>query len=339
MPQLNLGTLLENIVILEATRLVLAQAPEERLLFASSFAMPPLTECWAGDGTPPADFSQGSLARLAQLPQLALGGEEDGTIRQFWALCWNNAPPRASALPICRYRKIPRNSHRRMNGGPNGALLASMLAFQQGRAMRLWVNDDTQDPRYGEESPNTPTTVSECPQTLKYAARLVGVEPPDQLADCPPWRFPHSISTPPGSLSEWLSQVGAGDGSPRIGFLDPFMYGAGDDEARVRPEDHQLWLGTLADRCNRVLSVTFSGRAHANPDPRVLAFHNDGVEQYPYSLMFSHGYFRTGVKIRWPAESIEVLTTTLQERVENVWGRWSPGHMTRLEIQRNAIIV
>ena len=47
MPRLNYGTLLENNVVLEATRLCLDQiGGEDRFAFASAFAMPPLTQCW-----------------------------------------------------------------------------------------------------------------------------------------------------------------------------------------------------------------------------------------------------------------------------------------------------
>jgi len=90
MPRLNYGTLLENIVVLEATRLSLDQiGGEDRLALASAFAMPPLTQCW------------------------------------------------------CR----PAEEPNRYTGGPNGALLAAMLAAQRRRAIRLWVNDDAG--RYG----------------------------------------------------------------------------------------------------------------------------------------------------------------------------------------------
>ena len=47
MPRLNYGTLLENIVVLESTRLGLEHtAAEDALGFATSFAMPPITQCW-----------------------------------------------------------------------------------------------------------------------------------------------------------------------------------------------------------------------------------------------------------------------------------------------------
>src|SRR5437879_4913393 len=45
MPRLNHGTLLENLVVLEVTR-VLATAPEATVEFACAFAMSPLTQCW-----------------------------------------------------------------------------------------------------------------------------------------------------------------------------------------------------------------------------------------------------------------------------------------------------
>jgi len=48
MPRLNYGTLLENIVVLESTRLGLEHtAAEDALGFATSFAMPPITSLLA----------------------------------------------------------------------------------------------------------------------------------------------------------------------------------------------------------------------------------------------------------------------------------------------------
>lgn len=44
-PRLNYGTLLENIVVLETTRICLDRLPpDDSLAFASAFAMPPLTQ-------------------------------------------------------------------------------------------------------------------------------------------------------------------------------------------------------------------------------------------------------------------------------------------------------
>ena len=42
MPIRNMGTLLENLVLLEAFRLLSASSPSSPLEFANSFAMPPL---------------------------------------------------------------------------------------------------------------------------------------------------------------------------------------------------------------------------------------------------------------------------------------------------------
>ncbi len=51
MPRLNYGTLVENIVVLEATRICLEHlSADGRLDFATAFAMPPLTGCWCKPG-------------------------------------------------------------------------------------------------------------------------------------------------------------------------------------------------------------------------------------------------------------------------------------------------
>src|SRR5262249_2263658 len=47
MPRLNYGTLLENVVVLESSRLMFDLSPDgARVGFATAFAMPSLTECW-----------------------------------------------------------------------------------------------------------------------------------------------------------------------------------------------------------------------------------------------------------------------------------------------------
>jgi hypothetical protein len=136
MPRLNYGTLLDNIIVLETTRLCFDRAePDEATAFASAFAMPPLTECWSNST---GDRNNSPAFTHAFLVQLAAGQNAPQTLQELWSLCMNNAP----GLPICRYREAPPGSIRHDAGGPNGALLAAMLAAQRGRTIHIWVNDD-----------------------------------------------------------------------------------------------------------------------------------------------------------------------------------------------------
>lgn len=89
MPRLNYGTLLENIVVVEATRLCSEQSnPCETLAFASSFSMPPLTECWSKR------FEEQSSRRFSYSFLASLGrvGHLPDTLQGMWSLCLANKP-------------------------------------------------------------------------------------------------------------------------------------------------------------------------------------------------------------------------------------------------------
>ena len=136
MPRLNYGTLLENIVVLESTRLGLEHtAAEDALGFATSFAMPPITQCWCkvseDAGNP--RFNHAFLLRLGT----RLG--RPASLQAMWSLCMKNSPK----LPV---RPFHQTDGRLLfdSGGPNGALLASLLAVQSGRTILLWINDNAE---------------------------------------------------------------------------------------------------------------------------------------------------------------------------------------------------
>ena len=108
MPRLNYGTLLENIVVTESTRICLDQSSvDEPVAFASAFAMPPLTQCWCK----PSEVANSPCFNDAFLRQLAAKHSAPQTLEQFWSLCINNTPnvanpsvPRRSGAPISVWR-------------------------------------------------------------------------------------------------------------------------------------------------------------------------------------------------------------------------------------------
>jgi len=57
----------------------------------------------------------------------------------MWSLCMKNSPK----LPV---RPFHQTDGRLLfdSGGPNGALLASLLAVQSGRTILLWINDNAE---------------------------------------------------------------------------------------------------------------------------------------------------------------------------------------------------
>jgi hypothetical protein len=101
-----------------------------------------------------------------------------------------------------------------------------------------------------------------------------------------------------------------------------------EGRTQVSAHDHRNWLRVLATGRSRVLSATFSGcqnrgLGNAARNERVAAFHNDEVELYPHSLVFEYGNFQTGLKIRWPANSIDHVIANLRQMVEAAWNGWS----------------
>ena len=311
MPRLNYGTLLENIVLLEVARYVLEELPEESALgFATSFAMPPLTQCWCKQGEGPNNpyFAHEFLLKF-------VGVQNDHrTLQSFWALCLENRP-KLGIRPF--HQKAERFLYD--YGGPNGALLASMLALQSGRSISLWVNDNEE--RYAESLSTAESSESGLDELLS-AAKLLEVEPRGKLQ--------RVVGSFPDTISNLASWIGDGDGARttfRIGFLDPDNYAEG--EAQVSSLAHSAWLRTLAVDATNVVSVTFSGcqnrgTANTRRNQRLALFHSDEVALYPRSLLFEYGNFQTGVKILWPVSSIQLATESLRARIVKTWGEWHP---------------
>jgi hypothetical protein len=307
MPRLNYGTLLENIVVLESTRLCLEQLdPGDALGFATSFAMPALTQCWCKQSEETANpwFSH------AFLEQLRGSHHEVGSLQSMWALCLDNRP----RLPIRRFhQKEGRLLYKR--GGPNGALLAALLANHSDRAIKIWANDDAE--RYpSSESTGPGDATDECDE-LKAVGLLLEVEPLGSTIHVV-GLFPDTIAR----LDSWLQGEGRSTRT-RVGFLDPDNYAEG--ETQVSSLDHRRWLRSLASGAGHVLSAMFSGcqnrgRGNAKRNNRLASFHGGEMGLFPHSLVFEYGNFQTGVKIRCPTHD---LRECLRHRVEMAWRRWS----------------
>lgn len=312
MPRLNYGTLLENIVVFEATRACLCRlGDEDSLAFATAFAMPPLTQCWASSG----DIRSSPAFCFSRLQNLAQSQPDTLTLQGLWSLCLTNRP----SVPVCSYA-VPAEGHTTYKrGGPNGPLLAAMLATLRGQTVHLWVNDN--GGRYGDSQGNGPTSQSELPKLLNHAGVLVGAQV------YRPAR--HNEGTFPGTIDDlqrWLQQGTVMAAVARVGFLDPDGYmGRG---ASVSRKSHCLWLRTLAAGCQQVLATTFfgvrsAGHKNVNRNKVLRAFQQDEVGLFPHSLIFQYGSAATGVKVRWLADSINRCMEDLRAAVEATWDGWS----------------
>lgn len=129
MPRLNYGTLLENVVVLESSRLMFDLSPDgARVGFATAFAMPSLTECWC-KRVEEANNPWFSYTWLKSLPQRK---EAPEGLSQMWSLCLRNTP----GLPVRPFYNQEENLTYG-SAGPNGALLAAMLAVAHHREIHL----------------------------------------------------------------------------------------------------------------------------------------------------------------------------------------------------------
>lgn len=308
MPRLNYGTLLENIVVLESTRLCLEQLDQRDALgFAASFAMPALTQCWCKQSEESANPWFGH----AFLEQLGASHHDGGSLQSMWALCLDNRP----RLPIRRFHQVEGRLLYE-TGGPNGALLAALLANQSDRAIEIWANDNAE--RYPRIESTGPADATDAWDELKAAGLLLGVDPLGSATHVV-GQFPNTIA----GLDAWLAQGEGRSTKVRVGFLDPDNYAEG--ETQVSSFDHRQWLRSLALRAEHVLSATFSGCQNRGPgnakrNNRLASFHGDEVGLFPHSLVFEYGNFQTGVKIRWPTHD---LGRRLRHRIEMAWRRWS----------------
>lgn len=123
MPIQNVGTLIENMVVTESVSVMLNQVPAGKQLgFVTAFAMPTLSE-WR----PHAQAVGLSAAALAAMS------------RSHYETDFISAM--SHCLSYCR------------NKGPNGALLAAVLATMKGTRLRIWAND-IPDGHYGNAIPS-----------------------------------------------------------------------------------------------------------------------------------------------------------------------------------------
>lgn len=308
MPRLNHGTLLENIVVLEVTR-VLATGHKAMVEFASAFAMPPLTQYWHKTTHEPEKNPKFNAKVMKNL----LGGTlRVGRATSYSALlldCLKNA----AEFPVAPYAMADAEDSFGF-GGPNGALLAAMLMRRYGQTPRIWSNDVV-DHRARYCGAHTSNAATECPRTSEYAdvlsVRSGAVPAPDAFCDL---EFPCSIP----ALAAWCEPCAV-----RIGFLDPDSYvGAGTPgPGQVDSAGHSLWLTNL--HCNSAHTVGlmfFASRDAPGRPEQVAAFHRDAGDIYPRSVVFQHGNFMVGVKLRIPQDDV---ITRITETVQIAWRDWS----------------
>ncbi len=289
MPVRNVGTLLENIVLVESARLVLEQTREhgELVDFVNSFAMAPLTP-WLRHANE-SRFDEARIAACVRTPG------PPTTYSSLLALCC--APD--SQL------------------GPNGALLVGLLARHLGVPMRFWLNDLANGARY----PGTMASLQSFDATL---ARLDPQGPaPTAVITCGA-SYPGSLPSLQMTLDQWCD---GGQPPRRIGYLDPDRYqvnGAGGPQ--TGSADHRQWLRLLRSGGAALgVSVHFSGhRDWATLRLEIDRLRQDAADEgYLWSLTVWHSYYTTTISLFYAeAAAANGLRAEFENRIRSAWAAW-----------------
>lgn len=311
MPIRNTGTLLENIVLLEALCTLSAQRTGV-IEFANSFAMPPLAE-WR-DHRLDAGFSETDLRGLADGKRPHRGSYAE----LMWA-CLRQ--PAASPTTL----------------GPSGALLCALLAARQRTPLRMWLNDLPAG-HYGDALPSLGAMNESVREVLALEAA------PENVVVACPTPYPLSLrSSAAASLGAVLA-AWPGDSVARLGFLDPMRYRVTDPRAgETSSADHRLWLQLLAERCSGpVGSVHFTGhRDWATLPAEVAQMRADGIEEgYTSAVTASHAYYHVVVLVLHPRgeEAAHHLARGIAGSIESQWQAWSCAIRRRRPCTLNVVV-
>jgi len=294
MPIRNMGTLLENIVLVETMRL-LAQGNQERqpIDLLNSFAMPPLSG-WCAHRTD-YGFSAAQLNALLVGPQAA---PADSYQAMLWS-CLQQPSGEPGTL------------------GPNGALLCSILAQHLSCPIRLWLNDIPHG-HYGNALPG----LAAINATVQRVLALT-VAPQNVVVVCEdPWPDCLRINLS-DTLANWEDKPHA-----RIGFLDPMRYRVNNGAAgETDSASHLEWLRLLSDgMACPVISVHFTGHNDWQTlRPEIEQMHADGrAKGYLHTLVARHSYYHAVCNVKAPqgSEASRALARDLQRVLEAAWGGW-----------------
>ncbi len=291
MPIRNIGGLLENIVLVEAFRLLDAIVPEGDVIdFANSFAMPPLSP-W----------------------------KEHTNNRGFTKECLDSLSTKVETTGWSDYLRLMRRwAEGDTAQGPSGGLLVSMAAIDSKRPLRLWLNDlpDNDDQQH---YPGAILQLTDLPRTAnELMAREIVLVP--VICDVP---YPTSLEHLKLTIAEWTSKRAS---AARLGFLDPNKYSIKDREYnQTSRADHRSWLRLLDDNAEGpIVSLHFTG----NPRGPVALSHElysmfrDGVECGYEVIEFRHNKYAVVVHIKCSSPTTRTLLERLERSVDDAWRNW-----------------
>jgi len=235
MPKANIGSLLENIVLFEAIKLLIAYKSVAVVDFINPFAMPPLSN-WS-DAT---DHSLSENTRKRVWYQL----KKESEIAKLFEKLYDHDK----------------------DLGPSGSLLAALLLKQNELTGRFWLNDLPSDDQY-LRYPDPPVDLGDVESA---ACKILKREKPADWWDIEICRepFPDSLTQLKNTLQTWNRSNGA---QIRIGYLDPDSYTTNDpnpEQAQTDRESVKSFLQHLSQdfegeiACVKYLYGTTTERRH-----------------------------------------------------------------------------
>ncbi|MCC6668596.1 MAG: hypothetical protein IT375_32930 [Polyangiaceae bacterium] len=287
MPIRNVGTLLENIVLIEAAKLAFEDWGKSAK-FASAFAMPPLSP-WRPHSND-ARFDAEFIARRTASTQ------PSDDYAGLLATCMRSDP----------------------SLGPSGALLVGVLARRLRVDVRWWLNDLDVGAHYEG-------ALSGIRRFHEIVAKLEPSDVASVPVVACGEPYPDSLRSLEATVQAWADEEHAS--SVHLGFLDPMRYTIdGAAGPQTSSEDHRAWLRTLRTGCKGLcVSVHFTGhRQWTTLRPEVEHLRRDGhVEGYAGSLTAWHSYYATTVSVAHPTPGVaEEFLATLRGRLPTAWRAW-----------------
>lgn len=298
MPIRNMGTLLENVVLVEAFRLLaINQDGNNPIDFFNSFAMPPLSD-WQNNAVN-ACFSG------AQLQVLQAAGQP-ATNHSYQGMMW-----------AC----LQQPANQPGTQGPNGALLCALLAHHMNRPIRMWLNDIPIG-HYGNAIPAL-ARISTSVQTILGLA----IAPTNQVITCD-HPFPSSLIPPAQNNLTNILNMWGNNAHARLGFLDPMRYRINNANANETDSiNHQHWLSLLINGFkNPVMSVHFTGNRNW-PQLRneINAMHDDCINTgYLHSVIANYAHYHVVTCIYHPngQPATHQLALDLCHAIRQAWNNW-----------------
>jgi len=287
MPIRNVGTFLENLVVVEVALSLLERCRSDGapLDFINSFAMPPLTPwCWHSQQS---GFDAGTLERVIE--------ETEPTSLQGYA------------------GLLRANLRKDKNRGPNAALLLAGASLQKGVHCRMWLND-IRDGHYGDAIPEL-EQIESCAQNV-YGSDAAGKG-----------RLTVRVSDVayPGSIEKLADVLRDSQPCARLAFLDPMGYRIRRPRPyQTSSSDHRRWLTELAFD-GLTCAAHFTGNSRQPTLCRELhSLHQDAVYAgYAVSRAFKRQHYVLFLAVHSPREEeAERVASEIEVAIQSAWVRW-----------------